>query len=58
MHSHFPARLLPVVYIVFAGLMSMTLAGCGVKPSTLSPPPGSAETNYPHTYPDTETDSE
>lgn len=52
-----PARHLPV-YIVVAGLMSMALTGCGVKPSTLSPPPGADERNFPRTYPDPATDSQ
>ncbi|QQG37488.1 MAG: hypothetical protein HYS17_08770 [Micavibrio aeruginosavorus] len=44
------------LYIVLAGLMSMGLCGCGVKPDSLSPPPGAEETVFPRTYPDPSTD--
>lgn len=44
------------VYIVLAGLMSIMLAGCGVKPTSLSKPPGSEDSSFPRTYPDTNTD--
>lgn len=47
-------RNLPV-YIVLAGMLSILLSGCGVKPAHLSPP-GEQETNFPRTYPDTSTD--
>lgn len=33
-----------------------TLVGCGVKPDSLEPPPGTAPDSYPRTYPDTSTD--
>jgi|GEM_PF-2451616 len=48
-------RLIPV-YIVLAGLMSMTLTGCGVKPARLSPPEGHEDSTFPNTYPDPSTD--
>ena len=62
MRSHSsPARPLSV-YIVLAGLMSIILAGaltgCGVKPSTLSAPPGAEDEVFPRTYPDTGTDAQ
>ncbi len=44
------------VYIVLAGMLSILLAGCGVKPAHLSPPARSPETNFPRTYPDPATD--
>lgn len=34
----------------------ITLAGCGVKPDSLEPPPGTAPNSYPRTYPDIATD--
>ncbi len=50
MRSHIP------VYIALGVLVSITLAGCGVKPSTLSPPPGAENETFPRTYPDPATD--
>lgn len=46
------------VYIVLAGLMSMGLTGCGVKPPRLSPPDGYEDSTFPNTYPDPATDPE
>lgn len=57
MHSILSVRLIPV-YIVLAGLMSMTLTGCGVKPDRLSPPAGTEDSTFPRTYPDPATDPE
>ncbi len=47
-------RYIPV-YIVLAGMLSILLSGCGVKPARLSPPSGE-ETQFPRTYPDPSTD--
>lgn len=43
------------VYIAVAGMLSILLTGCGVKPAHLSPPAGSPD-NFPRTYPDPSTD--
>ncbi|HEY0901683.1 MAG TPA: hypothetical protein VGD95_06120 [Micavibrio sp.] len=51
----FSVRYLPV-YIVVAGILSILLTGCGIKPARLSPPDGTADTNFPRTYPDPATD--
>lgn len=48
-------RYIPV-YIVLAGMLSILLSGCGVKPARLSPPSGSEDTPFPRTYPDPSTD--
>ncbi|MFN3827306.1 MAG: hypothetical protein ACK4NR_06735 [Micavibrio sp.] len=48
-------RIIPV-YIVVMALMSMTLAACGTKPSSLSPPADGEDTVFPRTYPDPATD--
>lgn len=48
-------RFIPV-YIVLAGILSILLTGCGVKPGRLSPPAGSEESHFPRTYPDPATD--
>ncbi len=51
MRRLYSVRFIPV-YIVLAGMLSILLAGCGVKPARLSPPPGSEDTSFPRTYPD------
>lgn len=38
-------------------VMTMMLAGCGIKPDFVQAPPGSPEPDeFPHTYPDPSTD--
>lgn len=34
----------------------MLTAGCGIKPNKLSPPAGTEDAKFPHTYPDPATD--
>lgn len=36
----------------FAGLIFLPLAGCGIKPDRLEPPPSQQEQEFPRTYPD------
>ncbi len=45
------------MYICLLGLLSIPIAGCGVKPSKLETP-GGKDTVFPRTYPDTATDPE
>lgn len=52
----YSVRYLPV-YIVLAGMLSILLSGCGVKPARLSPPAGAEDTQFPRTYPDPSTDA-
>lgn len=37
-------------------VLSLTLAGCGKKPSQLDPPPDVTEDHFPLSYPDPATD--
>lgn len=38
-------------------VMTLALAGCGIKPDFVQAPPGSPEPDeFPHTYPDPSTD--
>jgi hypothetical protein len=37
--------------LTLALLISCTLAGCGIKPSSVEPPEGSEGTVFPRTYP-------
>ncbi len=46
----------PSVYVFSALVALMFLAGCGIKPGTVSAPPGIEKDNFPHTYPDPSTD--
>lgn len=48
-----PFRLLPVLALV---ALTLVMAGCGIKPAKLSPPPGVSKDSYPKTYPDPSTD--
>lgn len=42
--------------IISVILVSVTLSGCGIKPSKLSPPENADRSEYPRTYPDLATD--
>lgn len=42
--------------IIIAILASLTISGCGIKPSKLSPPEDAKKSEYPRTYPDIATD--
>jgi len=37
-------------------LALLTVGGCGIKPSKLSPPPPATKDSFPQTYPDPATD--
>lgn len=45
-------RITIISFLVAAAM----LAGCGVKPSRVDPPPGTGKDTFPHTYPDPATD--
>lgn len=47
-------HFLLVSWFVFGA--SLVLAGCGIKPDTLDPPPGAEGKVFPRTYPDPSTD--
>ena len=44
---------LTIFYIL---LSVFILGGCGIKPNTLNAPAGTAQDNFPKTYPDISTD--
>jgi hypothetical protein len=41
---------------VFLCLAMLLLAGCGIKPPKVDPPPGTEKDYFPRTYPDPSTD--
>lgn len=44
-------RLIPI-----ALCLMVMLAGCGIKPGDVDPPPGAEEDKFPRTYPEPSTD--
>lgn len=42
--------------IVLSLCATLLLAGCGVKPSNIDPPPGVSKNAFPKVYPDPKTD--
>ena len=46
----------PACFTVCLLLLSMAVAGCGVKPDKVDAPPGARETSFPATYPHPSTD--
>jgi len=45
-----------ILYAIIILALSMPLAGCGIKPGRVAPPPGAEEIEFPRTYPDLRTD--
>lgn len=39
------------IFILMMIVLSMPLAGCGVKPASVDPPPGAENDVFPNTYP-------
>lgn len=50
-HTHQKQYFSRLMIILCVALLSSTVAGCGVKPGRLSPPPGAEKDGFPHTYP-------
>ena len=47
----------PIAHFLFAlPLLVLPLSGCGIKPSSVDPPPGAENLKFPRTYPDLSTD--